>query len=485
MPTPRAVAASTPVVRAPSVLTETEALHVDPVARLVATRPWVADLALALAVLLVGLVTTEMARLTVRGSTDLGLFPPSASAAQVIPAVWWAGCVLGALLLAARRAAPLVVTGVLTLLAVGSLVTAGVLGVLGACLACALCTVASVRTPRTTWIVSTVVFAVVTLTLWRWQDIGLAEILLWGNPPPSSIDEPARLLPAPPFSAGRRTFSVLLLLGLLLLGVAAGTVARTRRLHAHDLAERYAAMARERDQSAALARADERARIAREMHDVVAHNVSVMVALSDGAGAALDRAPERSREALRELSRTGRGALSDMQAVLGALDPDEAADGEAGGSVDPAAADLSTIVERFRAAGVPVRVSGLEARLPRDTALRLAVARVVTEALTNVLRHAPGTPRAEVVVRRVASTVEIEVLDDGGTRPGAGGGTGRGLLGMRERATLLGGHVEAGARPDGGWRVHVVLPCADEPPEAAEDRQPGSDDLMRPTGGLS
>jgi len=86
----------------------------------------------------------------------------------------------------------------------------------------------------------------------------------------------------------------------------------------------------------------------------------------------------------------------------------------------------------------------------------------VTEALTNVLRHAPGTSSAEVAVRRTASTVEVEVLDAGGTRPATGGGTGRGLLGMRERAALLGGQVDAGPRPGGGWRVRVVLPSGDD-----------------------
>ncbi|MFF3066151.1 sensor histidine kinase [Oerskovia sp. NPDC057915] len=471
MPTPRAVAPPTPASTVPSVLTETQALHVGPIGHLVAARPWVADLALALGVLLLGLVTTEMARMTVHGSTGLGLFLPGASAARLVSAVWWAGSVLGAVLLVVRRASPLVVTGALTVLALGSLATAGVLGVLGACLACALCTVAATRPPRTTWITCATVFLVVTVALWHWQDIGLAELLLWSDPALASIDEPGRRLPAPPFSAGRRTFSVLLLLGLLLLGVATGAVARARRQHAHDLVERYAAMARERDQSAALARAAERARIAREMHDVVAHNVSVMVALSDGAGAALDRAPERSREALRELSRTGRGALSDMQGVLGALDPGESADA-AGGGAEPVATDLATIVGRFRSAGVPVGVRGLDIELPQDTTLRLAVARVVTEALTNVLRHAPGTPRAEVAVRRGPRGLEVEVLDDGGTRPGSGGGSGRGILGMRERAALLGGHVEVGPRPGGGWRVHLVLPSDDRRPAPAPAAAP-------------
>ncbi|MEK8226307.1 histidine kinase [Oerskovia sp. M15] len=170
-----------------------------------------------------------------------------------------------------------------------------------------------------------------------------------------------------------------------------GIGARARRLHALELVERYDAMARERDQIAALARESERARIAREMHDIVAHNVSVMVALSDGAGAALDRAPT-ARARLRELSRTGRAALSDMQRVLDALDPGEGTD-ETRGRPEPTATDLGAVVERFRAVGVPVTATGLDVPLPQDTALRLAVVRIVTEALTNILRHAPGTRR--------------------------------------------------------------------------------------------
>ena len=474
MPTPRAAPQQTPASRSASFLTETQVVHAGPVGRFVAARPWMTDLALALGVIVLGLVTTEVARMTVQGSTGLGLFLPGTSAARLVPAVWSAGAVLGAVLLTVRRASPLVVTGALTLLALGSLATSGVLGVLGVCLAFALFTVADTRTPHTTWIAFTAVFLVVTVALWHWQDIGLAEILLWSDPGLPSLDDPGRQLPAPPFSAGRRFFSVLLLLGLLLLGVATGTVARARRHHAHDLVERYAAIARERDQSAALARAAERARIAREMHDVVAHSVSVMVALSDGAGAALDRAPDRSREALRELSRTGRSALSDMQGVLGALDPGDRSDAGTGGPAEPVAADLATIVERFRAAGIPVRARDLDIDLPHDTTLRLAVARILTEALTNVLRHAPGTPRAEVAVRRGPAGLEVEVLDDGGTRPGTGGGSGRGILGMRERAALLGGHVEVGPRPGGGWRVHVVLPLDD-------DRRHAQDHGARPS----
>ncbi|WP_253181964.1 sensor histidine kinase [Cellulosimicrobium cellulans] len=441
-------------------LTDAQVRRRGPLGRAVAERPWVADVTIVGGTLILGLVTSVVALDTVEGSTNLGLFSPDAPVAQVVATAWLAGAGLGAAALAVRRASPLVVTAALTGLAVVSLAVAGVLGVLGVCLACALHTVAATRPPRTAWTACAAVFVAVTVALWWWQDIGLAEIMLWSDPIMTPDGDPVRRLDEPPFSGGRRSASVFLLLALLLLGVSTGSAARARRLHAADLVERYVALARERDQSAALARAAERARIAREMHDVVAHSVSVMVALSDGAGAALDRAPDRSREALQELSRTGREALADMQRVLGALDPAEDSDVDAGdGPPAPAEANLRTVVDRFRAAGLPVAAHGLDSALPPDTSLRLAVVRIVGEGLTNVLRHAPGTPSVTVSVRRGASAVEVEVVDDGGTRPGAGGGTGRGILGMRERAAVLGGHVEAGPRPGGGWVVRAVLPC--------------------------
>ncbi|MFE6235056.1 sensor histidine kinase [Cellulosimicrobium sp. NPDC057862] len=457
-------------------LTETDVQRRGPLGRLVEEHPRAADAALVAGVVALGLVTAVLGLATVEGSTGLGLFRPDEPVAQVVVTAWLAGAVLGAALLLARRSRPLVVTAALTALAVASLAAAGVLGVLGVCLACAVHAVAASRPPRTAWLTCGSVLVVVTVAMWWWQDIGLAEILLWSNSGVTPGSDPVRDLAEPPFSPGRRSASVSLLLALLLLGMATGSGARSRRLHAEDLAERYRAMARDRDQSAALARAAERTRIAREMHDVVAHSVSVMVALSDGAGAALDRAPDRSREALQELSRTGREALSDMQRVLGVLDPiDEGAQAPEG-PAEPTVTDLATVVARFRAAGVPVTATGLDVPLPEDTSLRLAVVRVVQEALTNVLRHAPGTPDAQVEVRRGADAVEVEVRDAGGTRPGAGGGTGRGILGMRERAALLGGSVEAGPRADGGWAVRVVLPWGlreDTPVDLPEDEDDG------------
>ncbi|MEP7762605.1 histidine kinase [Sanguibacter sp. 25GB23B1] len=435
-------------------------------------RPWMVHAVTGAVVLLLGCVTAALAWSTVDGIIRLGMFPPGASQLWTVPTAWLVGTVLGAALLTARRARPLAVVVALTVLGILSIVLTGVLGILGVCLAIALYSVATERSAPVTWGTGAVVLCVLAFVSWNWQDIGVGEILLWGNMPLPADAEPARQLAEPEFSPGRRSASATLLLVLLLGAVAAGSAVRARRLDAQAGVDREAAAARDHEASAALGRASERGRIAREMHDIVAHSVSVMIALSDGAGAALDRAPDRSREALLELSRTGRAALADMQRVLGVFDP---SDEDASGAerTTPTETDLRTIVDRYRAAGLPLTATGLDVVLPADTSVRLALVRIVSEALTNVLRHAPGTASVEVRVRRTASVVEVEVLDDGGTRPVVGGGTGRGVSGMRERAALLGGRVDVGPRHDGGWRVHVVLPCDGDLDERDDDGDGG------------
>ena len=247
----------------------------------------------------------------------------------------------------------------------------------------------------------------------------------------------------------------------LLVALAVGVSVRNRRLHVADLVERANALARDRERLAELARAAERSRIAREMHDVVAHSLSVMVTLADGAGVALDRAPDRARVALEELARTGRGALADMRRVLGVLD---GPDPERGGAAPlaPQPDDLCELVERFRTAGLPVRAN-LTDPLPDDPALRLAVYRIAQEALTNALRHARGTARVALTVARQGRDVVVEVVDDGAALPVApSDGAGRGLIGMRERVAVFGGTVETGPWR-GGWRVRAVLPWRKDP----------------------
>jgi signal transduction histidine kinase len=244
-----------------------------------------------------------------------------------------------------------------------------------------------------------------------------------------------------------------------LLAVAIGTSVRNRRLHVADLVDRANALARDRDQQAQLARAAERARIAREMHDVVAHSLTAMIALGDGAASSVRRAPEQSRAALDELSATGRAALADMRRLLGVLHGDGGGDGDVPFEPQPTAPDLGVLVERFRAAGLPVRATGLgEDVLPPDPSLQLAVVRIVEEALDNALRHAHGTLGVDLAVRRLPDGVEVDVVDQGTGMPvEAREGTRRGLIGMGERAAVYGGTVEAGPHGN-GWRVHAWLP---------------------------
>ncbi|WP_250446104.1 sensor histidine kinase [Actinotalea sp. C106] len=440
-------------------LTEAQVSGGSPVARLVNAHPWVSDATVAVLIVLAGLVGAIFAWEAAVGARYLGLYPSDSGVEHTVAATWLTGVLGGAALLLLRRVLPLTVTALLTAACVASLVVGGVLGILGACVGCALYSVAAARGPRTTWTVFGAVLVVLTVASWRWEELGFIEIVAWFGVATSSPWDPVRNLSEPPHSPASRTATVMLLLVLLLLGVAVGSAARARRLHAQELVERYRALARERDQSAALARAAERAHIAREMHDVVAHNVSVMVTLADGADAAFERAPDQSRDAVRQIARTGRSALVDMQGVLGVLGP---TDGHDDRRAEPTEVDLPTLVDRFGSAGVPVTATGLDTDLPDDTSVRLAVLRILGEALTNVLRHAPGAPSVEVAVRRTPTTVEVDVVDAGGTRPGSGEGTGRGIVGMRERAALLGGHVETGPLPGGGWRVHAVLPWADE-----------------------
>ncbi|MEW9265243.1 histidine kinase [Kineococcus endophyticus] len=442
----------------PPALTASQVQHQTTPRRLLRAHPWTAHVLVVTLVLLVGAVTALAVSEAVRGATSLGLFSPGSPLGERYVTTWLAGTVAGALALVGRNRWPLAVTGVVTLLAVLSLALGQVLGVLGFCLAWALHAVAARRSARTAWAVGAAVLVVVSVAVLRWQVIGLAEVLLWSDELPPVDGAPFQRLSEPDPSTGRRTWTLFLLLALLVLGGVSGAGAQARRLHAHDLAERYAAMARERDASAALARSAERARIAREMHDIVAHSVSVMVALSDGAASALDRAPDASRRALAELSATGRDALADMRSVLGSLQPAEIEGKAPGVPTGPTETDLHGVVDRFRTAGLPLTTSGLDVPLPADTVLRLAVVRIVTEALTNVLRHAPGTPSVLLVLRRDDTTLEVEVVDAGGVRAGDGGGTHLGLVGMRERAALLGGEVQAGPGDEGGWRLHVVLP---------------------------
>ncbi len=226
-----------------------------------------------------------------------------------------------------------------------------------------------------------------------------------------------------------------------------------RSAYAAALRERAERAERERETAARVAVAEERARIARELHDVVAHSVSVMV-LQTGAVRRLLRDDQpREREALDAVERTGREALVEMRRLLGVL---RAPDEQAELAPQPGLSELPALVARTEAAGLAValHVEGEPGPLP--VGVDLSAYRIVQEALTNTLKHA-GPAHAEVAIRYRPDAVEIEVRDDG-RGPATTNGDGHGLVGMRERATLYGGELSAGARDGGGFVVLARLP---------------------------
>jgi len=346
--------------------------------------------------------------------------------------------VTGGVALLWRRTHPLVVAGVVCGLGVESLGLTGSTSSMEVALGFAVYAVAVAYPARTAWIAAVGLAALLSGAGWLWE---------MQTPDPTAGRPDGEVV----ISDDRWGTTAGTAISVL-LAMAIGTGVRNQRQHVAALVERGNAVARDRDRQAELARVSERSRIAREMHDVVAHSLTVMISLADGAAASFDRAPNRSREALTELSATGRAALGDMRRVLGALSDDVPLEPTLG----PQA--LETLVERFRTAGLTVRSEGLRLSPSDDTGVRLAVYRVVQESLTNVLRHAPGTAQVDVIVRRAPGWWEVEINDHGAALPVAdAGGAGQGLIGMRERAALLGGIVEAGPW-EHGWRVLVRLP---------------------------
>ncbi|MEW2073637.1 sensor histidine kinase [Streptomyces sp. NPDC013433] len=242
-----------------------------------------------------------------------------------------------------------------------------------------------------------------------------------------------------------------------------GDSIRTRRAYFAQLEERAARLEKEREAQSKVAVAAERARIARELHDVVAHNVSVMVVQADGAAYVLDAAPDQAKKALETISSTGRQALAEMRRLLGVLRTGEHQ--EAGEYVpQPDVQQIEDLVEQCRGSGLPVdfKVEGTPRPLP--SGLELTAYRIVQEALTNTRKH--GGPNAGASVRLVYFDDGLGLLveDDGKGAPhelyeeGGFDGQGHGLIGMRERVGMVGGTLDAGPRPGGGFRISVLLP---------------------------
>lgn len=245
---------------------------------------------------------------------------------------------------------------------------------------------------------------------------------------------------------------VLVMLVAVLVGVAVGG----RRRYVAALIDRAERLERERDQRERLATAAERARITCEMHDIVAHGISVMVSLADGADALAEKDPARSRAALGDIGDVGRRSLADMRRLLGTLGQDDDASTADLGPA-PTVVDLPTLVATYRTAGLPV-VLETTGTPPSSEGAQTVVYRIVQEALTNTLRYARSAQEARVAIS-YGPPVTVVVTDDGrGPVEGrAPLGSGSGIVGMRERARLYGGSVEAGPQPHGGWRVSAEL----------------------------
>ena len=239
---------------------------------------------------------------------------------------------------------------------------------------------------------------------------------------------------------------------IAVLTIGAGLAGRSLRARAGVLEDRAAALDREEERRAAEAAAQERRRIARELHDIISHGLGVVVLQAGAAERVLDRDPEQAREVLASIRATGQEAIGEMGALLGLLDPAPSAPREP----QPSLADLDTLVSRMREAGLDVVLAVEGERRTLPAALELSVFRVVQEALTNALKHA-GPAHVRAVVRYGEDALDVDVADDGrASRNGMGGR--RGLAGIRERVEVFGGRLEAGRRPEGGWRLRATFP---------------------------
>jgi signal transduction histidine kinase len=233
-----------------------------------------------------------------------------------------------------------------------------------------------------------------------------------------------------------------------------GSLRGTRRAYLDALVDRAQQLEIEREQQSRLATAAERARIARELHDVVAHSLSVIIAQADGGRYAAQGNPAAAAEVLDVVALTGRTALTDMRRLLGVLRDGEGAQH----GPQPGFASMADLVASVRDSGLPVGYTSVGHPRPIGDAMGLAAYRIIQEALTNVLKHAGPVARAEVRITWEAQAVRLVIEDDGRGASAATDGRGQGVGGMRERAQLYGGTVEAAPRPGGGYRVQALLP---------------------------
>jgi signal transduction histidine kinase len=250
---------------------------------------------------------------------------------------------------------------------------------------------------------------------------------------------------------------------VLVIAALLGTNVGHRRRHISELVDRAERLARERDQDMEIARSRERERIAREMHDVIAHSLSVVIAVSDGAHAAADNRPDEAKKAIASVAAIGRRTLGEVRRLLsGVRNEHGSVTGPDSDSPQPDVSELPALAADFTAAGLPVRliVTGSPSA---DPVLGLTVYRIVQESLTNALRHARQTESATVSVTWATGHVGIRVRDLGLSAP-ASSNAGRGIVGMRERVALYDGEFEAGPHSDGGWLVFAQLRYGESQP---------------------
>lgn len=246
--------------------------------------------------------------------------------------------------------------------------------------------------------------------------------------------------------------------GLVVAALVSGLYVRARRAHVAGLVERAARLEFERDQQALLAAAAERARISREMHDVLAHSLAVVISLANGATAKLGRDPEQSREALESISELGRQALADTRWLLSVL---RIEDGAAVRAPQQGIEEIADLVDRAASTGLAATLTVHGEPVPVAAGLALSAYRIVQEAITNAVKHAEDAATLGVELTWTPRHLEITVTDDGrGNGQSAGSASGFGLTGMRERAALYGGTATAGPRQQGGWTVTAAIPLS-------------------------
>jgi signal transduction histidine kinase len=262
---------------------------------------------------------------------------------------------------------------------------------------------------------------------------------------------------------GARTGQVIPELAVFAIAWVVGDNMRTRRAYLGELEERAARLEREREEKADRAVIEERARIARELHDVIAHNVSVMVVQAAAGEDVFDEDPGQARESLAAVASTGRAALTELRRLLGVIRAEDDR-GDPAYAPQPGLERIDELIGQVRETGLPVELSVLGEARPLPEGVGLCAYRIVQEALTNTLKHAHAST-ARVQLRYVADALELQVLDDGrGTTSLNGETDGQGLIGMRERVALFGGELTAGRRSGRGYEVRARLPLEETQP---------------------